>query len=277
MNWINARLTAVSDLVLAPFASWPPQVTLLAASVLAGVAMAYVFRQTSNQRALRAVADRTRAHLLGLRLFKDDARVAFGCQWELMKAIGLRLWHSLPPMAVLVIPFLFILTQLALRFENRPLEAGESVVVALHLSPQAWPALAGVAIAVPPGVSVETPPLRDPQEQAVYWRLKVDSPTAGALSWSIGDKVVEKSIVGALKAGKLCAVSARRPGPGFWDRLLYPGEPGFAAGSPVDSILVHYPRRSTPIFGLDIPWWASFLVASMAAALCARPFLKVQF
>jgi hypothetical protein len=29
--------------------------------------------------------------------------------------------------------------------------------------------------------------------------------------------------------------------------------------------------------GLDVPWWLTFLVLCMIAALIARPFLKVQF
>ncbi|MHC4130284.1 MAG: hypothetical protein ACYSUA_19405, partial [Planctomycetota bacterium] len=115
MNWINARLTAAGDFCLAPFASWPPLVVLIAVSVVAGVGMTVVFRYTSNQRALRAVARRTKAQLMCLRIFKDDLGVAIRCQGSLIKAIGLRLWHSLPPMLVLIVPFVFILTQLALR------------------------------------------------------------------------------------------------------------------------------------------------------------------
>ena len=277
MNWINARLTALSDLLLAPFAGWPPQVVLLGVSIVAGVAMAFVFRHTSNQAGLRAVADRTRAHLLCLRLFRDNAGVALRCQWELLKAIGLRLWYSLGPLAVLGVPFVLILSQIALRFEHRPLKAGESVVVALHLSSEGAVGRDDVILEVPPGVRVETPPLRAQADRAVYWRLRVDSPGAEPLRWRIGDEVVQMRIVGQAGAERLCAISARRPGHHFFDRLLNPGEPGLDAGSAVRAVEVHYPGRSTPIFGYDLPWWASFLIGSILAALVARPLLKVQF
>ena len=57
MNRLNATLTALSELVLAPLMSWPPLLVLIIISVVCGVAMTIVFRHTSNQRALRRVAD----------------------------------------------------------------------------------------------------------------------------------------------------------------------------------------------------------------------------
>ena len=130
---------------------------------------------------------------------------------------------------------------------------------------------------MPAGVTVETPPLRDQGNHTVYWRLRLETPTSEPLRWQVGSESIEKTFIGAEDPGRLCTVSARRPGRGFWDRLLQPGEPGFDADSAVQGIAVRYPRRSTPVFGLDIPWWVTFIVVSMVAALCARPFLRVQF
>ncbi len=276
MNTVNAILTAVSEGILAPLRSWPLG-GLLLLSVLAGVAMTVVFRYTSNQSALRRVADRTKAQLLCMRIFKDDIWVALGCQRELLKAIGLRLWHSVPPMLVLIVPFVLILTQLALRYENRPLHRGESVIATLQLAPDQWKELKDVRIQVPAGVTVETPPLRDEGEHSVFWRLRLDEPTDGTLRWAVGYHVVEKTFLGTDDTNRLCTVSVRRPGTGFWDRLLRPGEAGFDADAPVRGADVRYPRRSTPIFGIDVPWWATFLIVSMGTALIVRPFLKVQF
>ncbi len=277
MNWINARLTAASDFCLAPFASWPPLLVLIAVSIVAGVGMTVVFRYTSNQRALRVVARRTKAQLMCLRIFKDDLGVAIRCQGSVLKAIGLRLWHSLPPKLVLIAPFVFILTQLALSYENRPLVPGESIVASLELTPEGWRERSTVRLQAPPGVTVETPALRDEAQQAMYWRLRLDRPTAEPLSFRVGDHEARKSFTGAEDGARLCTVSARRPGDGFWERLLRPGEPGFDADGPVRGIELGYPARTTPIFGIDIPWWASFIVLCMITALIARPFLKVQF
>ena len=277
MNWINARLTAASDFCLAPFASWPPLVVLIVVSIVAGAGMTVVFRYTSNQRALRLVARRTKAQLMCLRIFKDDLGVAIRCQGSVIKAIGLRLWHSLPPMLVLIVPFVFILTQLALRYENRPLVPGESVIASLQLTPEGWSERDTALIEAPRGVTVETPALRDGAEQAIYWRLRLDEPTDEPLCFRVGNREALKSLIGTEDGDRLCTVSARRPGDGFWDRLLRPGEPGFDADWPVRGIDLRYPARATPIFGIDVPWWATFIVLCMVAALLVRPFLKVQF
>jgi hypothetical protein len=179
-------------------------------------------------------------------------------------------------MAVAIVPFVLLLAQLALFFEHRPPAAGERVVVSLRAASDRWAEAASTAIQVPYGVTVETPALRDEADRTVWWRLRIDAPPTGPLRWQVGSELVEKRLAGGGDPA-LRAVSAVRPGTGFWDRLLFPGEPGFAGASAVESIEVRYPPRSTPIFGIDIPWWGTFLIVSMLAAILARPFLKVQF
>ena len=276
MNWPNAILTAISGALLAPLASWPPWLVLVGVSALAGIGLAALFRCTSNQQALRAVAGRSRAQLMCMRLFKDDVAVALRCQWDLLKATGMRLWYSLPPMAAASVPFVLLLAQLGLFFEYRPPGEGERVVVALRLAPLNWNEAAATTIQVPYGIAVETPPLRDPLQHTVWWRLRIDDPPTGPLRWQVGNELVEKSLVGG-DPMSLRAVSAVRPGSSLWERLLRPGEPGFGSDSAVEAVEVRYPPRSTPLLGVNAPWWLTFLVVSMLAAICARPFLKVQF
>ncbi len=89
--------------------------------------------------------------------------------------------------------------------------------------------------------------------------------------------MLEKRLDVADDPRALCSVSPRRPGADFWDRLLYPAEPGMSADAPARALVVHYPRRTTPIFGFDIPWWLTLLIVSIIAALLLRPILKVRF
>lgn len=278
MNLFNAIMNTVGNIVLAPLSFLSPLMVLIVVSLVSGIAMTIVFRYTSNQSALRRVAANTKAQIQCLRIFKDDLGVAIRCQGDLIKAIGLRLWHSLPPAAILIIPFVIIIIQLAQRYEVRPLRPGESVITAVEIAPDDWKQYHDdISIQVPPGVTVQTPPLHDAGNHTVYWRLKMEEPTDGSLRWSVGRNMTEKSLLGTENTDRLYTVNPRRAGPGFWDRLLYPVEPAFGADSPVRSIDVRYPKRSTPVFGLDVPWWATFIVLSMVAALLVRPFLKVQF
>lgn len=278
MNWINGILTAISNMLLAPVKTWPPAVVLIVLSVIAGVLMTVVFRYSSDQKGLKRVASLTKAQLMCLRIFKEDLGVALRCQGDILKSIGRRLWLSLPPMLVLMIPFTLVLTQLSIRYERRPIRTGESVVLAVQLTPESWPNDSdNLFLQVPSGVVVETPALRDEAAHTVYWRLGLREPTDGPLTIKAGYHSIEKSFIGTDDTDRLCNVSPRRPGTGFFDRLIYPAEPGFGGDSPVQSVDLRYPARSTPIFGIDMPWWGTFFIVSMLAAICVRPFLKVQF
>jgi len=280
MNVFNGLLTSTFDLVLAPFASSPAW-TLIAVSVVSGVVMTLVFRYTSNQAELRAVVRRTRSTLLCMRLFRDDFGLAVRCQGDLLRSVGRRLWLSLAPVAVLCVPFLLVLSQLALRFEHRPLAPGEAAVVAVSVRESDWPAWREASFIPPPGVRVETPALRDDGERTLYWRVRleraVEAPGQCRVTGGGDLGVVEKQITGRSDPTPLRVVSVRRPGSSVWQRVLHPGEPALTGAGPIDAITVGYPRRSTPVLGVDVPWWLTFLIVSMATALAAKPFLRVQF
>jgi len=276
MDTLNAILTSCIEAILSPL-SGAPALALVAVSIVSGVVMTIVFRYTSPQRAMRRVADRTKAMLLGMWLFKDDLRTALRYQWGLVHATGLRLIYSLPPMAVLVVPFVLLLVQLAQRFEHRPLGIGERAVVQLHVSEEAWARWREAVPEVPEGVVVETPGLRDEANHAVYWRVHVTGGTTEPIRWHVGDITIDKQFISAQDTGPLRAISAERPGAGFWPRLLHPIERAMGADSPVRKIVISYPRRSTRIFGINIPWWGTFLIVSIVTALIIRPFVRVQF
>jgi hypothetical protein len=282
MNAVNAVLSTLTSLVLAPFAALPSQVALFVISIVAGVLAAIAFRYTSNQRALKRVADQVRANLLAMRLFKDDLRSVFRAQLALLKASGLRLWYSLPPLVVLIIPFVLLLAQLATWYEFRPAMPGESLLVEATLLPAAWdgPAL---ELIVPDVITVEST-VRNQHDHTVTWRIRPLADACGqsplTLHFARGDQNVAEKQLAVSDTGarnRLVFVSPLRPGPSFWDRLLYPGEPAFGKDSPVQAISISYGVRTNTLFGLTIPWWLTFFVVSILAALALKPVIKVQF
>lgn len=277
MNELNALLRSLTSAVISLFGDLPPLVPLVVLSALLGVVMAVVFRFTSPQRRLRRVADRSRAEILAIKLFKDEPGVMFAALGRLFRHTGLRLWYSLPPVAVMVVPFTLLLAHLAVWYEYRPLAVGDTAVVELQLAEPAWTTYRDSSLEAPPTIAVETEPLRDDQEHSISWRIRGNEPTSAQLRWQLGDLSVEKQVVVAEPVDAFRPVSARRAGASWWDRLLHPVEPGFAANDPVRGIEVNYPKRSTPVFGWDVPWWATLLVVSIVSALLVRPLVKVQF
>jgi hypothetical protein len=276
MNQLNGILTQIGNWLFSPFAEHPT-IGLLVWSALTGVAMTYVFGKTSNQTGLTRAANRVRAQLLAVKLFKDDLTVTMWCQVALMKATGARLWHSVPPMLVMLVPLFLVLTQLALRYEFRPLLPGETAVLAMHLKPEAWKTFQDLRMQTSAGVTQEAGSLRDAKNETLYWRIRVNGEESERLRWDLGDQTIEKELSIASHADVLQPTNPIRPGTGFWDRVFYPGEPGLAADSPVASIEVHHTRRMTPILGVDIPWWATFFLVSMLVAFVAGKIIGVQY
>jgi hypothetical protein len=129
----------------------------------------------------------------------------------------------------------------------------------------------------PEGIIIETPALRDEAEHAVYWRFRVIAPVTESIGWRAGGTVVGKEIASAVDTKRLRAVSGERRGGGLWSQMLHPVEPGLGADSPVRRIAITHPRRSTPILGIALPWWVTFLIVSLVTALVVRPIFRVQF
>ena len=75
----------------------------------------------------------------------------------------------------------------------------------------------------------------------------------------------------------LLVSNPKRPGPSIGERLFYPAEKSLTATSPVESIDIQLTPRATPIFGWNIPWWATFFLVSMGTAFAAGKFMGVQF
>ncbi|MFQ5805520.1 MAG: hypothetical protein ACE5I3_03610 [Phycisphaerae bacterium] len=283
MNALNAVLLKVTSVVLAPFATLPSQVALIVIALVAGVLAAIAFRYTSNQTGLRRVADQVRASLLAMRLFKDDLRSVFAAQGSLFKASAVRLWYSLPPLAVLIVPFVLLLTQLAMWYEFRPLAPGDKALVEVRIASGAWSEYQNLQL-IPPDSMDATKPVRSVYDHSITWRISPQELPAGkeplTLRFKLDDgDIAEKQVMVSNNGAtnELLFVSPRRVGTNFWDRLLYPGEPAFASDSPIQAISINYGSRTNTLCGLAIPWWLTFFVVSILAALALKPVIKVQF
>ena len=276
MNALNSLLTVVTEWCLWPLATWP-LLALLVISVITGVLMSLIFKYVSNQSAMGTVLDRSQGHLLAIKLFQDDLPGIFRSLANVFRYAMLRLWYSLSPVLVLIVPLVFLMAQLFLRYEYRPLTIGEETIVQLQLHEEAWSAYRNAQPEASPEFSVETHALRDEERHAIYWRVRAAQPGLSTLRWKLGTQAFEKCLVAAEDTQRLRQVSARRPGSGWWDRIWHAGEPSCLGTDPVAAALVYYPRRETPIFGLNLPWWATFFFVSIIAALAAQPVLKVRF
>lgn len=273
VKWINATLTRLFDLLLWPFRSLDPIWGLLLVSMLAGVMMLWLFGKVSNQKVIRVVRDKIRGNLIAVRLFGDDLGLLFRLQGRILLQTASYLRHAIVPMLILLVPVAFVLAQLHLRFESRPLEAGKPTVITAQLHEGAS-LRSDVALEVPEGVVVETPPVKAVAAREVSWRIRPERDGTFTLTVRNGDgDAVEKDLrVG----GRWADVSQRRTGAGIWDSFLYPGEPPIPRDSSIARIDVRYPSQDITVFGFSLHWILIFLVASLAFGFAMKKPLKVE-
>ncbi len=250
---------------------------LVLVSAFFGVAVALVFKWTSNQTKLRHTVDLCRAQILAIKLFKDEPKTIVVSLGRLMLYTLQRIWYLVPSVIAILVPTIVLLIQLATWYEYRPLVEGESAVVEIQLTGDAWNHYSDIQPKTPSQLENETPSLRDREQKSVSWRIRAVESAPAVLVWQLGAETIEKEVAITDRPEMLSPVSVRRPSSGWFDRLLNPVERPLAKQCPAVGIAVHHPKRSTLVFGWDIPWWLTMLVVSMVAAILVRPVFKVQF
>ena len=271
VNLINSVLTPIFDVICWPFRALAPIWALAVISFASGIFLVWLFGKTSDQDRVRAVRDRIRGNLIGVRLFQHDIGVVLRLQGKIFGDTFRFMGLALVPLLIMLVPVLLIMTQLQLRFDVRPLEVGEPVLVTA-LVREASTLDGTVALEVPDGVTVETPPVKIRSTREIVWRLRVDRPGDHALVVRVGDEVLEKQIVAG---GGWRPVSYLRSSHAL-DTLLYPGEPPIAADHPVEAVEVAYPPQDLSLLGVGVNWLVGFLLLSMACGFAFKGVLGVE-
>lgn len=272
MGLLNRIMTGLFDLVFLPFLSLDPMWGLTVVSLLAGVLMLWIFGKVSDQSAIGLVRDQIRGNLIGIRLFGDDLGMLFRLQVTIFRQTLTYLRYAMVPMLIMFVPVLLILTQLNLRFDLRPLDAGDKTVVTVTLR-DASPLDEAVELEVPDGVTVETPGVRIASEREVAWRVRIDEPGDHRLTIRVGDDQVEKTLLAGSRWG---AASPLKTGAGWVDKLLYPGEAPIGKSSRIEAVTVQYEPLSLSLFGFGIDWLLYFFVASIVFGFAFKRVLGVE-
>jgi uncharacterized membrane protein (DUF106 family) len=122
---INSLLSAYSAMV-----SWAPAAAGFAViAALTGVVMLLVFRKLSDQERIGAAKRKVQAHLLELRIFRDEPAVMWRAQGALMKHNLRYLGLMLQPALVLALPITLLLVHLDAFYGRAPLEIGQPAIV----------------------------------------------------------------------------------------------------------------------------------------------------
>jgi hypothetical protein len=270
--FLNTVANALGRWLLAPVAVLPGWLSATLVAAVTGVLLLIVFKYTSNQRAIKRVRDDISANLLAIKLFKESATVALRAQHRLVLGAGRLFLGALVPIVIMILPVTLILGQLSLWYQQRPLAVGEEAVVTVKLNGEVGAPLPEVSLRDEDGVETVVGPVRVFSQREVCWNLRGAASGYHRLVFQVGEQTVEKEM--AIGDGFM-RVSARRPERAWLDVLAYPAEQPFGLDSPVRSIAIDYPSRSSWTSGTDV-WVVYWFIVSMIAALCFRGVFNVK-
>jgi hypothetical protein len=289
MNTINRILTAVFDACFSIMEGWPGWLSLTFWSCVTGVVALYIYKYTSNQKAIGRVRDDIKANLLAVKLFKEELGVTLRAQSRILWAACRLLWYSLVPLAVMIIPMSLLIIQMSLRYEWRPLQPGETILLRAELGDGKTATDVDANLKLAGGTNI-TDAFEVQAQHAIYddfndrpkrneviWRLKANVPGRHVVTVSIGGDEASKEI--HVSKNRYARISPVRAGADFLEQAIYPVEMAAASGDTIQRIeldLVNLPKNKTPFFGLNIHWVISFLIISIIAALIVKPILKVR-
>ncbi|OGL40733.1 MAG: hypothetical protein A2043_02325 [Candidatus Schekmanbacteria bacterium GWA2_38_9] len=273
MWFLNNFLNKIFDLFFSPFREVNPLWGLSIISFLTGIVMLIIFRYTSNQEGIKEAKEKIKAHLLEVRLFKDDMGLILNAQKNILKHNFTYMKYSVMPMLVMMIPVVLILIQLNFRFGYSPLKPGDDAIVVLNMNKGINVNGIEAKIITHPGIEVETPILRIDERKEVDWRIRAKEYGNFDLEFQIGGEKFHKSVK---VTDKLTMISPKRVSSGFFDLIFNPAEKPIKKNSVVESIEIRYSPTDLNVFGYKIHWLVIFFVLSIAFGFAFKGVFGVQ-
>ena len=117
----------------------------------------------------------------------------------------------------------------------------------------------------PPGISVETPPVRSMTDRQISWRIRPLRPVRGSLRLGFRGATIDKTIAAGTRSIFLVRKRVRSV-PHF---LLRPEEAPLPAGE-IAWVEVDYPKTDIVIAGIALPWIVWFVLISLSALVFTR-------
>ncbi|MFI5394385.1 MAG: hypothetical protein ACHQ9S_02530 [Candidatus Binatia bacterium] len=271
MATLQRGVARVCALLLDPFAALPPLLGLTLISAVSGVLLLLGFRATSQPQAIRAARQRVQAHLLAIRLYREDLVVAFRAQRALLAGLVAYVGRMLPPFAALLLPFALLFAHLDARYAARALHPGEVVLVKARL---AQPGTDQWQLEGSAGIAVDSAAVHVAARHEIDWRVRAVAPGRQAITLVNGTQRVAKEVwvaVAPQGAGPVRAVA------GITALFTAPTEAPIDAAAGVQSIAVAYPPLALSVCGWHVHWIVVFLAVSTIVALLFRKRAGVAF
>jgi hypothetical protein len=273
--WIfQSIIGEIFKILFFPFRNLSPWVGMIFISLLTAFFMLFVFRFTSNQKGIRKIKNRIKAHLLELRLFKDSFAVSRKAQGNILRCNLKYMGYSARPMLVMIIPLILIIIHLNLWFGYISLSRGEQAILKIKLKEGIDPLKIDLSVVSSSGFTIEIAPLRIIEESEIDYRFRTLKKGVREMALVIDGREIHKRLaVGERSLSRISPTKVRKD---FLALLLNPGEPPLPSDCPIEAIKINYPSKNMNLFGWHIHWIIVYFVLSIIFGFAFKGVFKVE-
>jgi uncharacterized membrane protein (DUF106 family) len=269
--------------------SWltSPLSIVIIVSVVIGLLMVVLFGYTSDQKAIGIAKDQLKAHLLAVRLYRDQIPVVMGSYGKILRGTGRYLKLAFKPLLYVIIPITLLMVQIDRYLGQTPLPENTPFLLTVHLAKtpggfakigdesrdDVHDALNDVRLELPPEITMTAPPVHIPASNDIVWRLAGSKEGKSEIKIAAAGQSATKTVCVGTDLPRISTIRLRGQ---FWERMFSSAEPALPENSPIESISINYPDRDIQIAGYGMNWIWLFFILSMVAGFIFKELLGIQ-
>jgi uncharacterized membrane protein (DUF106 family) len=255
-----------------------PLAIVIVLSLVVGLLMVVLFGYTSDQKAIGIAKDQLKAHLLAVRLYRDQIPVVMGSYGKILRGTGRYLKLAFKPLLYVIIPITLLIVQIDRYLGATPIPLNAPFLLTVHLSDQYVSSLASfnlnsVTLDLPPEIAMTAPAVHIPAENEIVWRLVASREGKYGVKIADGGGSAEKTVCVGNDLPRISTIRLRGH---FWERMFSSAEAALPENSPIESISINYADRNIEIAGYGMNWIWLFFILSMVAGFIFKELLGIK-
>ncbi len=263
-----------NSMAIATFAlSWltSPLSIVIFVSLVVGLVMVVLFGYTSDQKAIGIAKDQLKAHLLAVRLYRDQIPVVMGSYGKILRGTGRYLKLAFKPLLYVIVPITLLMVQIDRYLGQTPLPENAPFLLTVHAATS--DPLNDVTLDLPPEIAMTAPPVHIPANNDIVWRLAGSKDGKYEVKIAAAGQSVTKTVAVGSDLPRISTVRLRGR---FCERMFSSAEPALPENSPIESIMINYPDRDIEVAGYGMNWIWMFFILSMVAGFIFKELLGIQ-
>jgi uncharacterized membrane protein (DUF106 family) len=268
---IVSHAAAVAAFNLSPSLLTSPLAIVIVVSLVVGLLMVVLFGYTSDQKAIGIAKDQLKAHLLAVRLYRDQIPVVIGSYGKILRGTWRYLTLAFKPLLYVIIPITLLIVQIDRYLGATPIPPNTPFLLTVHTT--GVDALNDVTVDLPAEINVTAPPVHVPALNEIVWRLIGSKEGKYEVKIAAAGQSVAKAVCVGSGVPRISTVRLRGH---FWERMFASAESALPENSPVESISINYPDRNIEVAGYGMNWIWLFFVLSMVAGFIFKELLGIQ-